>query len=262
MTPTLFELEQLARQAGEILRAGFGQIHEIRYKGVIDLVTEIDKRSEEFLLGEIRTRYPNQRIVAEESGETPGEGDCAWFVDPLDGTVNYAHGLPIYCVSIGYVEDGSPLLGAVYDPSRDECFTAERGRGAWLNGEPISVSDVADLNRSLLVTGFSYDIRSNRNNNLDHFARFTVHTQAVRRLGSAALDLCYVAAGRFDGFWELNLQPWDVAAGILIAAEAGALVTNTEDAAVVLGSPISIVAANAKLHPLLLKGLRGEFEGL
>ncbi len=261
MTPSLFEIEQLARQAGEILRAGFGKIHEIRYKGVIDVVTEIDKRSEEFLLGEIRKRYPNQRIVAEESGELPGEGDCAWFVDPLDGTVNYSHGLPIYCVSIGYIEGGIPRLGCVYDPGRDECFTAERGRGAWLNEESITASNADDLDRSLLVTGFAYDIRSNQNNNLDHFARFAVHSQGVRRLGSAALDLCYVAAGRFDGFWELNLQPWDVAAGTLIAAEAGALVTNAAGASVVLTTPVSIVAANEKLHPLLLKGLKGEFQG-
>jgi myo-inositol-1(or 4)-monophosphatase len=260
MTPSLLEIEQLARQAGEILRAGFGKIHEIHYKGVIDVVTEIDKRSEDFLLGEIRKRYPNHRIFAEESGELPGERDFIWYVDPLDGTVNYTHGMPIYSVSIGYVEGGSPRLGCVYDPSRDECFTAERGRGAWLNGEPITASDVGDLDRSLLGTGFAYDIRSNENNNLDHFVRFATHTQAVRRLGSAALDLCYVAAGMFDGFWELHLEPWDVAAGILIAAEAGALVTDANGADVVLISPVSVVAANSKIHPQLLKGLRGEFK--
>ena len=257
MTPTLPEIEQLARQAGEILRAGFGDIHEIRYKGVIDVVTEIDKRSEDFLLGVIRKRYPNQRIVAEESGELPGHGDCAWFVDPLDGTVNYAHGLPIYCVSIGFMEGGSLHLGAVYDPSRDECFSAERGRGAWLNGKPITVSSEKNLDQSLLVTGFSYDIRTNPDNNLDHFAHFAVHSQAVRRLGSAALDLCYVAAGRFDGFWELDLHPWDVAAGALIAAEARAVVTNAAGGADILTPPISVVAANAELHELLLNGLRG-----
>jgi myo-inositol-1(or 4)-monophosphatase len=259
MNPSLHEIEELSRSAGEILHAGFGKIHEIRYKGVIDVVTEVDKRSEDFLLGEIRKRYPNQRIVAEENGESPGEGDNAWFIDPLDGTVNYSHGLPIYCVSIGYMEGGSMRLGAVYDPSRDECFSAERGRGAWLNGQRVATSQANNLDQSLLVTGFAYDIRSNLNNNLDHFAHFAVHSQAVRRLGSAALDLCYVAAGRFDGYWELNLQPWDVAAGALIAAEAGAIVTNTSGAPLILAWPVSIVAANPKLHASLLKGLAGEF---
>ena len=242
------------------MRLGFGKIHEIRYKGVIDVVTEVDQHSEDFLLNEIRGRYPNQRIVTEESGEFSGDGSYVWFVDPLDGTVNYSHGLPIFSVSIGFVESGSLRLGVVYDPTRDECFSAERGRGAWLNGNPISVSQENNLGQSLLVTGFSYDIRSNPDNNLNHFAEFTLHSQAVRRLGSAALDLCYVAAGRLDGFWELYLEPWDVAAGALIAVEAGALVTNVTGSPEILSPPISIVAANAGLHPQLLQGLKGSFQ--
>jgi myo-inositol-1(or 4)-monophosphatase len=259
MTPSLPELEQLARQAGEILRAGFGKMHEIRYKGVIDVVTEIDHHSEDFLLGEIRRRYPNQRIVTEESGEFSGDGRSAWFIDPLDGTVNYSHGLPIFCVSIGYSEADSLQLGVVYDPNRDECFSAERGKGAWLNGNPINVSHESSLNNSLLVTGFPYDIRTNPDNNLDHYADFSVHSQAVRRLGSAALDLCNVAAGRFDGYWEAYLSTWDVAAGILIAREAGAVVTNMDGGLDIFTPPIKVVAANAKLHALLLQGLRGQF---
>ncbi len=262
MIPTLPEIEHLARQAGEILRRGFGKIHEIRYKGVIDLVTEVDRRSEDFLLREIRGRYPNQRIVAEESGEFSGDGSYAWFVDPLDGTVNYSHGLPIFSVSIGFMEGGSLRLGVVYDPIRDECFSAECGRGAWLNGRSINVSQESNLGQSLLVTGFPYDIRTNPDNNLNHFAEFAMHSQAVRRLGSAALDLCYVAAGRFDGFWELHLDTWDVAAGVLIAAEAGALITNVAGSPEILTPPISVVAANAGLHALLLRGLKGEFQDI
>jgi myo-inositol-1(or 4)-monophosphatase len=259
MIPSLTDIEQLARQAGEILRAGFGKIHEIRYKGVIDLVTEVDKHSEDYLLGEIRRRFPNQRIVSEESGEFSGDGDYAWFVDPLDGTVNYSHGLPIFCVSIGFMQKDDLCLGVVYDPMRDECFSAERGRGAWLNGKPISISLNHNLDQSLLVTGFPYNIRTNPDNNLDHFNWFAVHTQAVRRLGSAALDLCYVAAGRFDGYWELHLNPWDVAAGAVIAQAAGAVVTNAGGGPDILKAPVSVVAANAELHALLLKGLQGEF---
>jgi myo-inositol-1(or 4)-monophosphatase len=260
MIPSLSEIELLARQAGEILRAGFGQIHEIHYKGAIDIVTEVDRRSEEFLLGEIRKHYPDHHVVAEESGELSGDRSRVWFVDPLDGTVNYSHGLPIFSVSIGFMDSGSLRLGVVYDPMRDECFSAERGRGAWLNRSPIHVSLQTNLDQSLLVTGFPYDIRTNPDNNLNHFAKFSMYSQAVRRLGSAALDLCYVAAGRFDGFWELSLETWDVAAGVLIAAEAGARVTNSQGDADVLTTPISIVVANAGLHSSLLKGLEGWFQ--
>ncbi len=238
------------------MRAGFGKIHEVRYKGAIDVVTEVDHRSEQYLLGEIRKSYPSHHIVAEESGGVSGDKSYAWFVDPLDGTVNYAHGLPIFSVSIGFREGTQLQLGMVYDPIRDECVSAERGRGAWLNGEPIHVSSENNLSQSLLVTGFPYDIRTNPDNNLDYFAEFSLSTQAVRRLGSAALDLCYVAAGRFDGFWELSLEPWDVAAGVLIAEEAGARVTNRRGGPDVLTPPISIVVANPELHPILLKGFQ------
>lgn len=258
MIPDLSDLESLARRAGEMLRAGFGKRHHIDYKGLIDLVTEVDHQVEAYLLGEIRQRFPDHRILAEESGVQAGDNCCLWYVDPLDGTVNYAHGVPIFTVSIAFETHGERRLGVVYDPMRDEMFSAEKGRGAWLNGEPIRVSTTPDLDHSLLVTGFPYDIRQNPDNNLDHFARFSLLTQGVRRLGSAALDLCYVAAGRFDGFWEMRLSPWDVAAGALIAEEAGAIVTNMHGGPDYLSKPQSILAANPFIHPLMLAVLRGE----
>ena len=255
MEPTLDFIETLVRQAGDILRAGFGQRYAVTYKSVIDPVTEIDKRTEAFLLGEIRQHFPKHKIISEESGDTGGEGSFTWYVDPLDGTVNYTHGMPIYSVTVAFAKEGEILLGAVYDPTRDECFSAEKGRGARLNDEPIQVSEISDLDHSLLVTGFPYDIRINPDNNLNHFANFTLRTQAVRRLGSAALDLCYVAAGRFDGFWEIRLSPWDVAAGGLIAQEAGAIVTDLYGNPDFLSTPQSILAANPLIHSLMLRVL-------
>lgn len=257
-SPTLNEMEYLARSAGEILRQGFVRRPgienrlQVDYKGEIDLVTEIDYRSEAFLLGEIRRRYPDHYIVSEESGETRGDGCCRWYVDPLDGTVNFAHGVPIFTVSIAYSQGDLLQLGVVYDPIQDECFCARRGEGAWLNSHPIRVSGAVDLNQSLLVTGFPYDIRTNPQNNLDNYARFALRTQGVRRLGSAALDLCYVAAGRFDGFWELRLSPWDIAAGGLVAREAGAIITNLQGGEEFLAPPHSLVAATPGIHAAML----------
>ena len=252
MKPTLTEIETLAREAGEILRLGYGNRHQVNYKGIIDLVTEVDRRSEQFLLDEILRRYPDHKVLAEESGVSAGEDCCLWYVDPLDGTVNYAHGVPIFSVSLAYQEGGEVLLGVVYDPLRDECFSAEKGMGAWLNREEMRVSNVSDLDHSLLVTGFPYDVRTNPENNLEYFNRFSLLTQGVRRLGSAAIDLCYVAAGRFDGFWEIRLNPWDVAAGGLIAKEAGALVTDLRGGQDYLTQPLSILVANPFIHPAML----------
>ena len=258
MTPELVDVESLARQAGEILKAGYAQRPtmqadmQVRYKGVIDLVTEFDHRSEEFLVGEIRRRFPQHRLVTEESGNHAGDECCVWYVDPLDGTVNYAHGVPIFAVSIAYEEEGELRLGVVYDPLRDECFSAERGKGAFLNGLPIRAVPASALDRSLLVTGFPYDLRTTSRNNLDHYAHMALISQGVRRLGSAALDLCYIASGRLDGYWELSLQPWDVAAGGLIAAEAGATVTDMHGDAQLMHPPYSVLAANASLHARML----------
>ncbi len=251
-TPTLQDVQRLARQAGAILRQGYHHQHTIEYKGEIDLVTEIDRLSEDFLLAEIRRLFPGHKALAEESAGLHGDDDHLWIIDPLDGTVNYAHGVPIFSVSLAYVQAGEVLLGVVYDPMRDECFSARRHGGAYCNRQPIRVSAATDLNHSLLVTGFPYDIRTTAHNNLDNYARFALRSQGVRRLGSAALDLCYVAAGRFDGYWELQLKPWDLAAGALIAAEAGALVTRTNGQTDLLTPPCSVLAATPGIHQQML----------
>ena len=253
--PTLAYLEELARGAGEILSAGFGQAHQVEHKGVVDPVTEIDRRSEAYLLEKIHKQFPEHRIVAEESGGLDGSDDSLWYVDPLDGTVNYAHGLPIFSVSIAFAEKGRTTLGVVYNPAQNELYSAEEGRGARLNGETITVSKTDNLDGSLVVTGFPYDRRTNPENNLDHFNRFALRAQGVRRLGSAALDLCYVAAGRVDGFWEVRLNPWDVAAGALIVEEAGGRVTGMD------GSPFDaaaahLVASNGRVHDEMLTVIR------
>lgn len=256
MNPELSDIESLARKAGEILRAGYKHRHQIDYKGSIDIVTEVDRQSEAFLLGEIRRRFPADRILAEESGRQVGDECCIWYVDPLDGTVNYAHDVPFFSISIAFQMDGELRLGVVYDPLRDECFSAERGKGAWLNGTPIRVSQAQDLLHSLLVTGFPYDIRENADNNLGNYAHLSLLTQGVRRMGSAALDLAYVACGRFEGYWELRLNPWDVAAGGLIAQEAGGTVTDMHGKPDFLSKPQSILAASPKIHPLILAELK------
>lgn len=256
--PKLAEIEALARQAGDLLREGYGQFHQVDYKGVIDPVTEIDKQSETLLLNAIHDRFPGHSIFSEESGKQGKMGGQIWYIDPLDGTVNYTHNIPIFTVSMAYEEKGERKLGVVYDPMRDECFSAERGRGAILNGEPIHVSQEMDLAKGLLVSGFPYDIWTNPENNLDNYARFSKRTQGVRRLGSAALDLCYVAAGRFEGFWEIRLNAWDVAAGALIVQEAGGLVTNIHGGENYISPPQSILAANPHIHKQMLAGLQEE----
>ncbi|NWF62721.1 MAG: inositol monophosphatase [Chloroflexi bacterium] len=248
MNPTLSDLERLAREAGSILREGYNKEHTVHYKGTIDLVTESDHASEAFLLGEIKSHFPGGHILAEESGNIQGINEDLWYIDPLDGTVNYAHHIPIFCVSIGFATNGALALGAVYDPMRDEMFLAEKGKGAFLNGKPIHVSDVVKLEKSLLVTGFPYDTWNTELDNFKYFERLAKKTQGVRRLGSAALDACYVGAGRFDGFWEFKLKPWDVAAGGLIAREAGAKVTAMDGREDFLASPLSILATTPGIY--------------
>jgi len=254
-SPTLSDLENLARQAGEILRSGYGQVFEVMHKGLIDLVTEYDHRSETFLIESIQRQFPGHRLFTEESGRLGGGNGPEWYVDPLDGTVNFAHGLPIFAVSIGYAEQGKMQLGVVYDPMRDELYCAARGRGAQLNGRTLQASSPLDLDHSLLVTGFPYDIRITAANNLEEYRRFSLCSRGVRRLGSAAIDLCYVAAGRLDGYWELNLSPWDVAAGGLIAEESGAMVTRCNGAPDYIGPPASILAAAPTIHADMLRVL-------
>jgi myo-inositol-1(or 4)-monophosphatase len=256
MQPTLSYLESLARKAGAILRNGYSKEHQVNYKGVIDLVTEVDHQSEAFLLGEIQRDFADHHIFSEESGVIHGNDEHIWYIDPLDGTVNYAHHIPIFCVSIAYAFHGELKFGAVYEPTRDELFLAERGKGATLNGKPIGVSSATELQKSLLVTGFPYDAWNTEQDNFANFVKFGKLTQGVRRLGSAALDLCFVAAGRFDGFWELALKPWDVAAGGLICEEAGANVTNVKGKADYITPPQSVVAAAPGIHTLMLNELK------
>ena len=255
MQPTLSYLENLARQAGAILQAGYNKEHQVGYKGVIDLVTEIDHESEKFLLGEVQKDFPHHHIFSEESGVIQGSDEHIWYIDPLDGTVNYAHHIPIFCVSIAYASRSYLTLGAVYDPMRDEMFLAQRGKGAFLNGKSLHVSSTTELQRSLLVTGFPYDAWNTKQDNFANFVKFGKLSQGVRRLGSAALDLCYVAAGRFDGFWEMALHPWDVAAGGLICEEAGAHVTNIHGEVDYISPPQSVVASAPGIHAVMLEEL-------
>jgi myo-inositol-1(or 4)-monophosphatase len=256
-SPTLADLERLARQAGRILSDGYEKDHQVDFKGTIDLVTEVDHASEEFLIDEISQLFPGHSFLAEESGASAGQTEHLWIIDPLDGTVNYAHGIPLFCVSIAYSCCGQVTLGTVYDPLRDEMFSAERGRGARINGRLLKASSTAELIKSLLVTGFAYDIGHAQQDNLDNFIKFSKISQGVRRLGSAALDLCYIAAGRFDGYWELAIKPWDIAAGGLIAAEAGALVTKINGESAYMQPPQSVLAANPALHAKILECLTG-----
>ena len=256
MTPALLDLERLARGAGAILRDGYNKEHTVHYKGTIDLVTETDHASESFLIGEIQSQFPGSHILAEESGETSGVNEGTWYIDPLDGTVNYAHHIPVFCVSIAYAVKGIVTLAAVYDPLLNELFTAERGKGAFLNGKRIQVSDTDELQKSLLVTGFPYDTWDTKLDNFKYFERLAKKTQGVRRLGSAALDGCYVAAGRFEGFWEFSLRPWDIAAAGLIAEEAGARVTAVDGQAEYLSDHPSILAAAPGVYEKILELLK------
>ncbi|MCE5209605.1 MAG: inositol monophosphatase [Chloroflexi bacterium] len=255
MAPSLEYVIDLARKAGEILRQGFTEPHQIEYKGINDIVTEADRQSESCILGQIRGDFPQHTIVSEESGLLSGTDHDAWYIDPLDGTTNFAHGVPIYSVSIAYARNGRLVLGVVYDPMQNECFSAELGKGAWLNGKPIRVSQETDLNKSLLVTGFPASIRTSRVTNLDHFAWFSLHSMAVRRLGSAALDLVYVGAGRMDGYWETSIHSWDIAAGTLIVQEAGGLVTNLEGDPDFFKPPYNLIAATPGIHHFIVEGL-------
>ncbi len=242
-----------ARAGGAVLREGYGQVHSVRFKGEIDLVTEIDVRAERTITELIKTRFPSHRILAEEG--TIGGDDAAhrWVIDPLDGTTNYAHGLPVFCVSVGYELEGQVTVGVIYDPNRDELFVAIAGRGATMDDQPLAVSSTGDLRRALLTTGFPYD-RARQPTALAQFSALSQQAQAVRRIGSAALDLAWVAAGRFDAYWESVVKPWDVAAGALIAVEAGARVTGVD------GTPFAvegghILASNPQLYDAVLEAV-------
>jgi len=240
---------QVARDAGSLLLRRLGAA-KVSNKGDIDLVTEADVASEELIIERIRSRYPQHGILAEESGEAvivgERQSDWKWIIDPLDGTTNYAHSYPCFCVSIAVEYKGELEIGVVFDPTRNELFAAERGHGATLNDRTIRVSSIDDLNRAMLCTGFPYNVRE-RHDFARGFANFTMKAQAVRRDGSAAIDLAYVACGRFDGFWEDGLNPWDMAAGILLIEEAGGRVTDFNDAKLSIYTK-KVLASNGLVH--------------
>ncbi len=240
---------------------GYLQKHEIYHKGRIDLVTEMDKRSESFLLGEITRDFPDHSIITEESGFLSGNEDHRWFIDPLDGTSNYAHGVPLFSVTIAYAYQGALTLAVTLDPTRSHCFSAEREQGAYLNERPIHISKTEELVDAMLVTGFPYDMENPNGNNLDNFSSFMSHAQSIRRLGSAAIDLAYVAAGWFDGYWEMGIHAWDIAAGSLLVKEAGGMVTDLQGNADFFKSPYALIAANPVIHAKILEVLQANQHG-
>ena len=254
MSDILQFVEVIIRQAGAVLMEGFGNVRHFQNKGVIDLVTEFDKRSEEGLISSIQQKFPEHAILAEESGHNHTISEYQWVIDPLDGTTNFAHGIPIFAVSIGLLKNNSPVVGVVYDPFRNEMFSAELGQGAVLNNQPIHVSSRANLGQAVVSTGFPYDLRSNPQNNLAQFVQFQLRTQAVRHLGSAALDCSWTAMGRLDGYWEFGIKPWDIGAGALIVREAGGHVTSIDGDEDFLSNE-SILVSNSLLHPQMLRVL-------
>jgi myo-inositol-1(or 4)-monophosphatase len=243
-------------RAGDLQMAHFGRAFQIEKKGTIDLVTDVDVAVERMFRALIAERFPDHQVLAEEMGGASAvpAGPC-WVFDPIDGTTNYAHGLPIFCASLALEIDGVPEVAAIFDPNRKELFTAERGGGAFLNGAPLRVSSAEQLVDALLVTGFPYDVHSRVDEVVGLFGAFVGQARAVRRLGSAAIDLCWVAAGRMDGFWEADLKPWDVAGGALVVAEAGGRVTGTN------GAPFTsrgghVLASNGCIHDAMLDVIR------
>jgi myo-inositol-1(or 4)-monophosphatase len=246
-----------AREAGEFLLKKLGHIKTLEFKGRINLVTDVDKNSEKLITSRINASFPAHNILTEEKLSRDRRSEYTWIIDPLDGTTNYVHGFPFFCVSIALKKQDRVILGVVYDPVRKELFTADSGTPSRLNGARIRVSAEKRLERALLATGFAYDIGHTRSNNIVNFTKFLYSAQAVRRPGSAALDLCYTACGRFDGYWELHLKPWDVAAGYYIVEKAGGKVT------LFSGKPFDcfqkeITASNGFIHASMLRVLRAK----
>jgi myo-inositol-1(or 4)-monophosphatase len=255
----LATMESIAREAGGLLMEHFRRHVKIEYKGDVDLVTVADRQSEALILERIRASFPTHDVMGEEGARIETGSDYKWYVDPLDGTTNFAHGYPVFCISLAVEYRGQRIAGVVYDPTRDEMFRAAKGRGARLNGQPIHVSSTARLAECLVATGFPSHKR-HQNPNIYFYHQLTLRSHGVRRAGSAALDLCNVAAGRFDGFWEFNLNPWDTAAGVLIVEEAGGRVTDFS------GGPFQIasretLASNGLVHEALLSEFQAIFAG-
>jgi len=251
-------MQQLAREAGALLLSYFGKV-AVEYKGDVDLVTEADRSAEKLVVSRIRQEFPGHDLIAEEGSRVETGSDFRWYVDPLDGTTNFAHGYPVFCVSIALEHKRERIAGVLYDPSRDELFAAEKGSGSKLNGRPIRVSKTQHLAESLVSTGFPSHKR-HKNPNIHFYHQITLRSHGVRRAGSAALDLSCVASGRYDGFWEFNLNSWDTAAGVLLVEEAGGKVTNF------IGRPFDIssrevLASNSLIHDELMAEFKSIFEG-
>ena len=252
-------MAEIAREAGALLMGYFHRRVKVEYKGDVDLVTEADRASEALITKRIRERWPGHNILGEEGTRTEQGSEYRWYVDPLDGTTNFAHGFSVFCVSLALEQKDERVAAVIFDPTREEMFTAEKGGGAFLNGQPIHVSSVGNLAECLVATGFPSHKR-HKNPNIFFYHQITLKTHGVRRAGSAALDLCNVACGRFDGFWEFNLNPWDTAAGVLIVQEAGGQVTRFD------GQPFRIdsretLASNGRVHEALLREFQAIFRG-
>jgi myo-inositol-1(or 4)-monophosphatase len=254
----LHPMQELAREAGALLLTFFGKV-AVEYKGEADLVTAADRASEKLIVERIRRQWPAHDLLGEEGSRTETGSDYRWYIDPLDGTTNFAHGYPVFCVSLALEYKAERIAGVVYDPSRDEMFAAEKGSGARLNGRPIHVSRVARLQESLVATGFPSHKR-HKNPNIHFYHQLTLRSHGVRRAGSAALDLCYVACGRYDAFWEFNLNSWDTAAGVLLVQEAGGTVTDFNGGPFAIESR-QVLASNTLLHPELLSEFAAIFAG-
>jgi myo-inositol-1(or 4)-monophosphatase len=260
MSSYLPDVEAIAREAGTLLIGYLARHVKIEYKGEVDLVTEADRASEKLIVERLRARWPEHGIVAEEGTRSEVDAEYRWYVDPLAGTTNFAHGYPVFCVSIALArQDGQLAVGVLYDPTRDEMFAAERGRGATLNGKAIHVSQTKALAESILGTGFPSFKRHN-NPNIHFYHQITLRSHGVRRAGSAALDLANVACGRYDGFWEFNLNPWDTAAGALLVQEAGGTVTRFDGSAFRLDSR-EVLASNGLIHQELITNFEEIFAG-
>ena len=252
-------ISEIAREAGALLMGYFHRRVKIEYKGDVDLVTEADRQSEALILSRIREQWPSHDVMGEEGSRIQTGSDYLWYIDPLDGTTNFAHGFPVFCVSIALEHKGTRVAGAVFDPTRDELFAAELGRGAYLNHNRIAVSKIDNLAECLVATGFPSHKR-HKNPNIFFYHQITLRTHGVRRAGSAALDLCSVAAGRVDGFWEFNLNPWDTAAGVLIAEEAGGRVSRFDGSYFQIDSRETL-ASNGLVHNALLAEFEAIFQG-
>jgi myo-inositol-1(or 4)-monophosphatase len=256
MSELLRIAQEAAVEAGTFLKESVGNVKTVETKKgeVRNLVSDIDKGSEERIIRRIRDRYPHHAILAEESGGSTSEAEYRWIIDPLDGTTNFLHGLPIFSVTIGVEHRGEIVAGVIYNPNMEELFVAEKGSGAFLNGKRISVSGNSELINSLVVTGFPYNIAENPDHAVDHFVHFVYEARGVRRLGSAAIDLAYVAMGRFDGFWEVSLQPWDMAAGVLLVHEAGGRTSDFSGRATSVYRK-QIAASNGLIHDAMVRVL-------